>query len=108
MDLTTIERYGLPIAVLAFLAFVWMRQLWPFLVTQITLWQNDRAKERDAFIASLKALEMMASEAHIAHSVDSKATMLQVEALALAVRQVAVLVERNYQQIVDERPHEDD
>ena len=106
MDITSIERYGLPIAALAFLAWIWMRQIWPFLTTQITLWQSDRAKERDAFIASLKALEMMATEAHLAHSVDSKATMLQVEALALAVRQVTVLVERNYQQIIEDRPNE--
>jgi len=108
MDLTTIERYGLPIAVLAFLAFVWMRQLWPFLVTQITLWQNDRAKERDAFIIALKSIEVMGNEAHRAYSTDNQAMLLQIEALALAVRQVAVLVERNYQEIIDRRIHEDD
>ena len=103
MDISIIERYGLPIAVLAFIAFIWMRQLWPFLVTQITLWQSDRAKERDAFIVALKSIEAMGNEAHLSHGIDNKATLLQIEALALAVRQMAVLVERNYQEIIDGR-----
>jgi len=94
--LTTIERYGLPIAVLAFLAITWSKQIWPFITTQISTYQIERTHERDAFLASLTALENAATAAHLAAAANTVTLALQMESLAVAVHQTAVLIQQHY------------
>ena len=97
MDIpTVIERYGIPFAILVGIAVIWKRDLWPFITTQIVTWQTDRKTERDAFISNLAALQQTASAAHLARAEQDRVIAEQIEVMAKAVQQVAVLVQHNY------------
>jgi hypothetical protein len=108
MDIgTAIEKFGFPLAAFIGIALSWDRKIWPFIVAQITGWQADRkaerdavaadrTHERDAFIANLAALQQTASAAHLARAEHDRIIAEQIEAMAKAVQQVAVLVQHNY------------
>lgn len=90
------DKYGLPIVILIMLAIFIKRDVWPFLTLQVQQWQIDRTKERDVFIASLHALQQTAESGHASRAERDRMVNEQLEALAKAVQQVAVLVQHNY------------
>lgn len=117
MDIgTAIDRYGIPIAIIIGIGVSWDRKIWPFIVAQITTWQADRKaerecmtdnriKERDAFLASLTALQQTADAAHQSRIDQDRIFAQQIEAMAKAVQQVAVLVQYNYNALHIVAPH---
>jgi hypothetical protein len=114
--ITVIERIGIPGAALFAVIVMLDKKVWPFIVAQITAWQTDRkaeresmaadrVKERDAFLASIAGFQQTANAAHQARINQDIAFAQQVEALAKAVQQVAVLVQHNYNALHVVAPH---
>lgn len=102
MDAFTIfDKYGLPLLIIALASVFIKRDLWPFLTVQITQWQLDRSKEREAFLRSLADLTAAANTGHSARMERDHALTQQLEALATAVNQMAVLVQHNYNMLQD-------
>jgi hypothetical protein len=104
---TAIEKFGVTTTLIIIIVIALDKRVWPFIVAQIEAWQADRKaerecitadriRERDAFIANLTALQATANAAHMARAERDRAIAEQIEAMATAVRQVAVLVQHNY------------
>lgn len=94
--LTVIDRYGIPFALLLALALVWRKDLWPFLTTQITVWQTDRANERNAFLAALANIQAAAAAGHAAASDRDHVIAEQIESMAQSVKEIALLTQQNF------------
>ena len=108
MDIgTAFEKFGIPTAILIVTTIGLDKKVWPFIVAQISAWQSDRkaerettaagrVHERDAFLSNLSALQQTANAAHLARAERDCIITEQIEAMARAVQQVAVLVQQNY------------
>lgn len=102
MDLfAAFDKYGLPIVILIIVSVFVKRDLWPFLTVQITQWQLDRSKERDAFLSALADLTAAANTGHNARLERDHALNDQLNSLATAINQMAVLVQHNYNMLHD-------
>lgn len=100
--ITVIEKFGIPVALLIGIAVVWRKDIWPFIITQLTRWQDERTAERVAFVAALAALNQTANDGHALRTERDLIVSQQIEALAKAVQQVAVLVQETYNYMRDD------
>jgi len=103
--LTVIEKYGIPTTILILVMIALDKRVWPFIVAQVTAWQADRTRERDAFLSALADLEAAAAAGHAAAADRDHVNAEQIEAMAKAVQQVAVLVQHNYNALHVVKPH---
>lgn len=89
--LTAVDRYGLPLIVVALVATFTKRDLWPFLVAQTARWQDERRAEREAFTNALRNLTQVAEAGHAARAERDRALYDQLHAMTQAIAEVAII-----------------
>jgi hypothetical protein len=93
MDLVTfLDRYGLAVTLLGVIGLALKRGVWPFIVEQVNLFQHERAQERDAFIASLTALQQTAESGHAARAERDRQMADQLHSMASAIAELAIVL----------------
>ncbi len=83
-----VDRYGLPLVVVALVATFIKRDLWPFVTAQLTRWQDERKAEREAFTATLADLTQIAESGHAARAERDRLLYAQLDAMTTTLTEV--------------------
>lgn len=90
--LTAIEKYGLPLVIIALVSLFTKRDIWPFITKQIDQWQADRKVERQQFIDSLKDLTRIAETGHAARAERDRMLNDQMQHMTSAIAELAIIL----------------
>ena len=86
--LQIIKEFGLPIAIIIFVAWFTTKEIWPWTKTQIERLQNARDLERKEFLDALKQITEFASERHAEHTAAMVDFTAQLINLTLAIEEL--------------------